>query len=77
MAQIAGGEIDQRLSFCDPVNLWRPNLRPQVHFELTLLHFEGLSPRSRNIGGAFLCDHRFQLGMRAMTAVVQVSRTPA
>jgi hypothetical protein len=28
-AQIAGGEIDQRLSFCDPVNLWRPNLRPQ------------------------------------------------
>jgi hypothetical protein len=40
-----------------------------VHFELTLLHFEGLSPRSRNIGGALLCDRRFQLGMRAMTAV--------
>jgi hypothetical protein len=28
-ARIAGGEIDQRLSFCDPVNLWRPTLAPQ------------------------------------------------
>jgi hypothetical protein len=40
-----------------------------VHFELTPLHFEGLSPRSRNIGGALRCDRRFQLGVRAMTAV--------
>jgi hypothetical protein len=30
-----------------------------VHFELTLLHVEGLSRRSRNIGGALLCDRRF------------------
>jgi len=42
---------------------------PLPQFELTLRHFEGLSPRSRNIGGALLCDRRFQPGMRAMTAV--------
>jgi hypothetical protein len=42
---------------------------PLPQFELTLRHFEGLSPRSRNIGGALLCDRRFQLGMRAMTAI--------
>ena len=40
-----------------------------VHFELTLFHSEGLSPRSRNIGDAVRYDRRFQLGMRAMTAV--------
>ena len=42
---------------------------PLPQFELTLRHFEGLSPRSRNIGGALLCDRHFQLGMRAMTGV--------
>ena len=46
--------------------------KPPVSVELTLLHFEGLSPRSRNIGRALLCDRHFQLGMRAMTIVVKM-----
>jgi hypothetical protein len=34
-------EIDQRLSFCDPVNLWRPNLRPQFTSSSRCFIFEG------------------------------------
>ena len=60
--------VDKRFSICGR-SIYGDSTSASVHFELTLLHFEGLSPRSCNIGGALLCDRRFQLGMRAMTAV--------
>ena len=70
MARIAVDEIDNRLSICGLSTYGDRTSWLSSLFELRLLHFVGLSPRSRNIGGALpLCNRRFHLRMRAMTAV--------
>jgi hypothetical protein len=77
MAQIAGGETDKRVFFFGAGQHMPTEPPASVHFELRAASLRGYH-RSRNIGGALLCDRRFQLGMRAMTAVVSdLARCPS
>jgi hypothetical protein len=70
MARIAVDEIDNRLSIWGLSTYGDRTSRLSSLLEPRLLHLVGLSPRSRNIGGALpLCNRRFHLRMGAVTAV--------